>query len=104
MRWFKFMLKNILNYLKVCWPGRRPIRPCYTGCEFMWYEYDSGEKKFQEQLQSIYSKQELQKFYYCKSFGQTSENKLELELNFKKDKLLWYSKIFVCFFFFRFYT
>jgi len=43
------------------------------------------EKRFQEQLQTIYSKQELQKLYYCISFGQTSENKLELELNFKKD-------------------
>jgi len=49
-------------------------------------EYNSGEKRFQEQLQPIYSKQELQKFYYCISFGQTSKNKLEL--NFKKDELL----------------
>jgi len=48
------------------------------------YEYDSGEKRFQEQLQPIYSKKELQRLYYCISFGQTSENKLKLELNFKK--------------------
>jgi len=48
------------------------------------YKYGSREKRFQEQLQPIYSKQELQKFYYC---SQTSENKLELELNFKKDEL-----------------
>jgi len=52
------------------------------------YEYNSGEKRFQEQLQPTYSKQKLQKFYYCISFGQTAENKLELELNFKKDELL----------------
>jgi len=48
----------------------------------MRYEYDSGEERFQEQLLPIDSKQERQKLYYCICFGQTSENKLDL--NFKK--------------------
>jgi len=52
------------------------------------YEYDSGEKRFQDQFQPIYFKQDRQKLYYCICFGQTSENKLELELNFRKNKLL----------------
>jgi len=38
------------------------------------------------------------------TFGQMFENELELELNFKKDELLWYSKIFDCSFFFSFCT
>jgi len=64
------------------------LPPVTLAANLVRYEYDSGEKRFQEQLRPIYSKQELQKFYYCISFGQTSENKLELELNFKKDEHL----------------
>jgi len=62
-----------------------------------------GERDFKSNY-NIYSKQKLQKFYYCISFGQTSENKLELVLNIKIDELLWYRKFYVCFFFFRFCT
>jgi len=60
------------------------LPPVTLAASLVQYEYDSGEKRFQEQLQPIYSKQELKKFYYCISFGQTYENKLELELNLKK--------------------
>jgi len=52
------------------------------------YEYDSGEKRFQEQLQPIYFKQELQKFIVAYLSAKLLKNKLELELNFSKDKLL----------------
>jgi len=64
------------------------LPPVILAASLVRYEYDRGEKRFQEQLQPIYSKQEIQKFYYCISFGQNSENKLKLELNFKKDELL----------------
>jgi len=65
-----------------------PSAPVTLAASLVRDEYNSEEKTFQEQLQPIYSKQELQKFYCCICFGQTSENKLELELNFKKDELL----------------
>jgi len=68
--------------------GMRHVPLVTLAASLMRYEYDSGEKRFQEQLQLIYSKQELQKFCYYISFGQTSEHSLEIELNFKKDKLL----------------
>jgi len=64
------------------------LLPVTLAASLVRYEYDCGNKRFQEQLLPIYSKQELQKFYYYISFGQTSENKLELELNFKNDQLL----------------
>jgi len=50
-------------------------------------DFKSNYNPFIPNHLSIYSKQELQKIYYFISFGQTSENKLELELNFKKDEL-----------------
>jgi len=69
----------------LAWASSPPVT---LSASLVRYEYDSGKKRFQEQLQTNFSKQELQKVYYCIFFGQTSENKLELELNFKKDKLL----------------
>jgi len=36
-------------------------------------------------MTTLFFKKEIQKFYYCISFGQISENKLELELNVKDE-------------------
>jgi len=88
MRCFIFLLKsNFLTSLitSKC-VGRNVAPSAPLAASLVRYKYESGEKKFQEQLQPIYSKQELQKSYFCISFGQTSENKLELEQNFKKDE------------------
>jgi len=76
-----------LNYLKsvLVWVSLHLTHYVTLAASLVRYEYDSGEKRLQKQLQPIYSKQELQKLYYCVCFGQTSESKLELELNFKKD-------------------
>jgi len=57
------------------------LPPVTLAASLMRYQYNNGEKRFQEQLQPIYSKQKLQKLYYCICFGQTSENKLEIELD-----------------------
>jgi len=77
-----------LNYVRASVIlGVAPSAPVTLAASLVRYEYNSGEKRFQEQLQPVYSKQELQKLYYCICFGQNSEKNFEFKLNFEKRRI-----------------